>query len=73
MLKFCIIFSQGELSENPDAVLHAVKFFMFSQKQTPTTLPFKVLATNEVIEKESMEIESMGMFISYNSLIYAQI
>ena len=52
--------SQGELNENPDAVLQAVQFFMYSQNQSPTKLPFKVLATNEVIEKESIEIEKMG-------------
>ncbi|KAI9558915.1 hypothetical protein GHT06_015704 [Daphnia sinensis] len=52
--------TQGELNENPDAVLHAVQYFMFSQKQGPKNLPFKVLATKEIIEKESMEIENMG-------------
>lgn len=33
---------------------------MYSQNQSPTKLPFKVLATNDVIEKESIEIEKMG-------------
>ncbi len=35
-------FSQGELNENPDAVLQAVQYFMFSQKQGHKNLPFKV-------------------------------
>ncbi|XP_046645842.1 serine/threonine-protein kinase PAK 2-like isoform X2 [Daphnia pulicaria] len=52
--------TQGELNENPDAVLQAVQYFMFSQKQGHKNLPFKILATREIIEKESMEIENMG-------------
>lgn len=38
---------------------------MYSQNQNPTKLPFKVLATNDVIEKETIEIEKMGKCYFY--------
>lgn len=54
-----LIYSHGELNENPDAVLLALKFFMRTQNKSPTTLPFKALASNEDKDNDS---DSMGKF-----------
>ena len=35
------------MNENPDAVLHAVRFFMNAQNKGPTTLPFKAPAITD--------------------------
>ena len=48
------------MGKNPDALLRAVQFFMYSIKKSPTNMPFKVIPTDEVIQKESNEIENMG-------------
>lgn len=56
------LYRQEEMGKNPDAVLRAVQFFMYSIKKSPTNMPFKVIPTDEVIQKESNEIENMGKF-----------
>lgn len=48
------------MGKNPDAVLRAVQYFMYSIKKSPTNMPFKIIPTDEVIQKESNEIENMG-------------
>lgn len=48
--------TKSEQSENPDAVLQALKFYSHSIKKKSTS--FKVIATKEVIEQESVEIEN---------------
>ena len=66
-----VLISQGELKENPDAVIQAVKFFMFSTNHQQPAQMFKAITTDDMIEKESLEIEnimgSQGSFLSFSS------
>jgi hypothetical protein len=62
------------MGKNPDAVLRAVQYFMYSIKKNPTNMPFKVIPTDEVIQKESNEIENMGKSrIVYYMMLNAKI
>lgn len=51
-----ILHSQAEMTENPDAVVQALKFFMYSKKhQGPTNkLPYKIGQTGEIVMERSI-------------------
>lgn len=51
--------TKDEQSENPDAVMHAIKYYNYSISKKDATEPFKPFVTQKVIYEESEEIENL--------------
>lgn len=51
--------TKDEQSENPDAVMHAIKYYNYSISKKETSEPFKPFVTEKVIDEESEEIENL--------------
>lgn len=53
--------TKDEQSENPDAVLHAIKYYNYSITKKEVQEPFKPFVTEKVINEESEQIENWGV------------
>lgn len=51
--------TKDEQSENPDAVLQAIKYYNYSMNKKDVSEPFKPFVTEKVIDEESEEIENL--------------
>lgn len=51
--------TKDEQSENPDAVMHAIKYYNYSISKKDVQEPFKPIFTEKVINEESEEIENL--------------
>lgn len=50
--------TQAEQNDNLDAAIQAVKFYNYSIKKKDTTEPFKPFVTKEIIDEETVEIDT---------------
>ncbi|XP_026474078.1 serine/threonine-protein kinase PAK 1 [Ctenocephalides felis] len=50
--------TQAEQNENLDAAIQAVKYYNYSIKKKDTTEPFKPFVTKEIIDEETVEIDT---------------